>query len=210
MVEPIRDIDPDEVRRRLDAVREEAGADVEVLLACKYVPIDEMGALAEAGVSLVGENRLEDLRAKRERWGDAFEWDFIGNLQSRKVRDVLRLARLIHSVGSASALEQLRKHAGPDTAVLVQVNVAGEEGKGGVAPEDLGRFIEAAPVRVAGLSTMPPFAADAEESRPHFARLAELAAEHGLERLSMGTSQDWRVALAEGATIIRLGSSLLR
>ena len=210
MVEPIRDIDPDEVRRRLDAVREEAGPDVEVLLACKYVPIDEMGALAEAGVPLVGENRLEDLRGKRERWGDAFEWDFIGNLQSRKVRDVLPLARLIHSVGSESALEQLRKHGGPDTEVLVQVNVAGEEGKGGVAPEDLGRFVEAAPVRVAGLSTMPPFAADAEESRPHFARLAELAAEHGLERLSMGTSQDWRVALAEGATIIRLGSSLLR
>ena len=210
MVEPIRDIDPDEVRRRLDAVREEAGPGVEVLVACKYVPIDEMGALAEAGVSLVGENRLEDLRAKRERWGDAFDWDFIGNLQSRKVRDVMPLVRLIHSVGSESALEQLRKHADPGTEILVQVNVAGEEGKGGVAPEDLGRFIEAAPVRVAGLSTMPPFAADPEESRPHFARLAELAAEHGLERLSMGTSQDWRVALAEGATIIRLGSSLLR
>jgi hypothetical protein len=210
MVEPIRDIDAGEVRRRLDAVRDEAGPGVEVLLACKYVPIEEMGALAEAGVSLVGENRLEDLRAKRERLGDAFEWDFIGNLQSRKVRDVLPLVRLIHSVGSESVLEQLRKHADPGTEVLVQVNVAGEEGKGGVAPEELGRFIEGASVRVGGLSTMPPFAADPEESRPHFARLAELAAEHGLERLSMGTSQDWRVAVAEGATIIRLGSSLLR
>ncbi len=120
------------------------------------------------------------------------------------------MVRLIHSVASESVLEQLRKHADPETEVLVQVNVAGEEGKGGVAPEDLGRFIESAPVRVSGLSTMPPFAADPEESRPHFARLAELAAEHGLERLSMGTSQDWRVAVAEGATIIRLGSSLLR
>jgi uncharacterized pyridoxal phosphate-containing UPF0001 family protein len=210
MVEPIRGIDGAEVRRRLEAVREEAGAGVEVLVASKYVPIEEMGALEEAGVSLVGENRLEDLRAKRERWGDSFRWDFIGNLQSRKVRDVLPLVRLIHSVSTESVLEQLRRHADPATEVLVQVNVAGEEGKGGVDPADLGRFIESAPVRVTGLSTMPPFAADPEASRPHFARLAELAGEHGLERLSMGTSQDWRVAVAEGASIIRLGSSLLR
>ena len=210
MVEPIRDIDPAEVRRRLDDVREVAGSDVEILLACKYVPNEEMGALAEAGVTLVGENRLDDLEAKRERWGDAFEWDFIGNLQSRKVRDVLPLVRLIHSVGSASVLAQLGKHADPGTEVLVQVNVAGEEGKGGVAVDDLGAFLAEAPVAVAGLSTMPPFSSDPEASRPHFARLAELASEHGLSRLSMGTSQDWRVAVEEGATTIRLGSSLLR
>jgi uncharacterized pyridoxal phosphate-containing UPF0001 family protein len=172
------------------------------------VPLEEMGKLAEAGVELVGENRLPDLQAKRERWGDAFAWDFIGNLQSRKVRDVLPLVRLIHSVASESVVAQLAKHAPPETEVLVQVNVAGEEGKGGVAPESLGDFIASIPVHVVGLSTMPPFAADPEESRPHFARLAELAGELGLERLSMGTSQDWRVAVEEGATTIRIGSAL--
>lgn len=210
MIESIDDIDPDRVRSNLEQVRAKAGEGVEILVACKYVPVEEMGALAEAGVTLVGENRLDDLRAKQERWGDAFDWDFIGNLQSRKVRDIVPLVRLIHSVATESVLGQLERHAGPDTEVLVQVNVAGEEGKGGVELEALGELIAAAPVRVVGLSTMPPFATDPEGSRPHFARLAELAAEHDLNRLSMGTSQDWRVALEEGATTIRLGSALLR
>jgi uncharacterized pyridoxal phosphate-containing UPF0001 family protein len=210
MVEPIRDIDPERVRANLERVRAEAGPSVEVLVACKYVPVEEMGALAEAGVSLVGENRLSDLEEKRDRWGSSFEWDFIGNLQSRKVRDVLPLVRLIHSVSTDSVIEQLGKHADPGAEVLIQVNVAGEEGKGGVSVEDLARMIERCPVKVAGLSTMPPFANDPEASRPHFAKLAELAGEHGLERLSMGTSQDWAVAVAEGATTIRLGSILLR
>ncbi len=169
-----------------------------------------MGALAEAGVRLVGENRQQDLAAKHERWGDAFEWDFIGNLQSRKVKQVLPLCRLIHSVATDSALAQLGRHGDAETEVLVEVNVAGEEGKGGVDPEDLPAFIERCPVRVGGLMTMPPFSEDPEASRPHFARLAELAAEHGLERLSMGTSQDWRVAVEEGATIIRLGTRSIR
>jgi uncharacterized pyridoxal phosphate-containing UPF0001 family protein len=172
------------------------------------VPVEEMGALAEAGVELVGENRLQDLEAKRERWADAFLWDFIGNLQSRKVKDLLPVCRLIHSVASESALRQLGRHAGSDTEILVEVNVAGEEGKGGIAPAELARFIERCPVRVTGLMTMPPFTEDPEESRPHFARLAELAVEHGLKRLSMGTSQDWEVAVEEGATIIRLGTTL--
>jgi uncharacterized pyridoxal phosphate-containing UPF0001 family protein len=207
MVEPFRDIDPERVRANLERVREDAPG-VEILVASKYVPLEEMGSLAEAGVELVGENRLPDLEAKRERWGDSFAWDFIGNLQSRKVRDVVPLVRLIHSVASASVVAQLAKHALPETEILVQVNVAGEEGKGGVAPDALGEFIASVPVRVVGLSTMPPFAADPEESRPHFARLAELAGEHGLERLSMGTSQDWRVAVEEGATTIRIGSTL--
>lgn len=207
MVEPFRDIDPDRVRANLERVRERAPG-VEILVASKYVPLEEMGALAEAGVSLVGENRLSDLQAKRERWGDAFDWDFIGNVQSRKVRDIVPLVRLIHSVSSASVVAQLAKHAPPETEVLVQVNVAGEEGKGGVAPAELGAFLESVPVRVVGLATMPPFATDPEQSRPHFARLAELASEHGLERLSMGTSQDWPVAVEEGATTIRIGSTL--
>jgi PLP dependent protein len=208
--EPIRDIDPERVRSNLATVREAAGEGVEVLAAAKYVELEEMGALAEAGVGLVGENRLQDLEAKRERWGDAFEWDFIGNLQSRKVAKLLPLVRLIHSVATDSALEQLGRHADPETEVLIEVNLAGEGSKGGVAPEELGEFIARCPVRVGGLMTMPPFTDDPEASRPYFARLAELAAEHGLGRLSMGTSQDWRVAVDEGATIIRLGTSLYR
>lgn len=210
MVEMINEIDPERVRANLEEVAEAAGPDVEILVAGKYVPVGLMGALAEAGVTLIGENRLHDLEAKIARWGDSFSWDFIGNLQSRKVRALLPLVRLIHSVGSESVARKLAQYAPPDTEVLVQVNVAGEEGKGGVAPADLGDFIAALPVAVVGLSTMPPFSDDPEASRPHFARLAELAGEHRLERLSMGTSQDWRVAVEEGATTVRLGSALLR
>jgi PLP dependent protein len=204
----IHGIEAEKVRANLKRVREQVGDGVEVLAATKYLPVEEMGALAEAGVGLVGENRLQDLEAKRERWGDAFEWDFIGNLQSRKVSKLLPICRLIHSVASDSVLEQLGRHADPATEVLVEVNVAGEQGKGGVAPAQLGAFIERCPVRVGGLMTMPPFSQDPEASRPHFARLAELAAEHDLARLSMGTSQDWQVAAQEGATIIRLGTAL--
>ena len=208
MVEPFRDIDPGCVADNLAAVRAEVPAGTEILVACKYVPSAEMGALAEAGVELVGENRLNDLVEKQERWRDAFTWDFIGNLQSRKVRDVLPRVRLIHSVHTDSVMRQLGKHGDDSTEVLIQVNVAGEEGKGGVAPAELGEFIARCPVRVAGLMTMPPFSRDPEDSRPHFARLAELASSHGLGRLSMGTSQDWAVAVEEGATIVRLGTAL--
>jgi PLP dependent protein len=167
-----------------------------------------MGALAEAGIELVGENRLQDLEAKQETWRESFIWDFIGNLQSRKVKRLLPLVRLIHSVASDSALEQLGRHGTPEAEVLVEVNLSGEEGKGGIEPVELAGFIERCPVRVSGLMTMPPFTEDPEDSRPYFARLAELASERGLERLSMGTSQDWRAAVEEGATIIRLGSVL--
>jgi uncharacterized pyridoxal phosphate-containing UPF0001 family protein len=204
----IHGIEPGKVRDNLERVREQIGDGVEILVACKYVPLEEMGALAEAGVALVGENRQQDLAAKHERWGDAFEWDFIGNLQSRKVRDVLPRVRLIHSVHTDSVMRPLGKHGDDSTEVLIQVNVAGEEGKGGVDPAALGAAIDACPVRVVGLSTMPPFSDDPETSRPYFARLAELAAEHGLSRLSMGTTQDWRVAVDEGATTIRIGSVL--
>jgi PLP dependent protein len=204
----IHGIDPAKVAANLDQVRTEVGDGVEILVACKYVPVEEMGALAEAGVRLVGENRQQDLAAKHERWGDAFEWDFIGNLQSRKVKQVLPLCRLIHSVATDSALAQLGRHGDAETEVLVEVNIAAEEGKGGVAPEDLPAFLERCPVRVGGLMTMPPFSEDPEASRPYFARLAELASANGLGRLSMGTSQDWRVAVEEGATIIRLGTAL--
>jgi len=204
----IHGLEADRIRANLERARDRAGADVEILAAAKYVPVEEMGALAEAGVRLAGENRLQDLEAKRERWPDAFTWDFIGNVQSRKVKSILPLVRLIHSVATDSVLEQLGRHASPDTEVLVEVNVAREEGKGGVDPGDLAAFIDRCPVRVGGLMTMPPFTQDPESSRPHFARLAELAAEHGVQRLSMGTSQDWEIALEEGATIIRLGTTL--
>ena len=205
----IHGLDPARIAANLARVREKAGEGVEVLAASKYVPLEEMGALAEAGVTLVGENRQQDLAAKQERWGDAFEWDFIGALQSRKVRLLLPACRLIHSLASDSALAQLQRHAEPGTEALVEVNVAGEAGKAGIEPAALGDFIATAGrVRVSGLMTMPPFSQDPQASRPHFARLAELAAEHGLDRLSMGTSQDWEVAVEEGATIVRLGTAL--
>ncbi len=204
----IHGLEPARIAANLERAREAAGEGVEILAATKYVPLEEMGALAEAGVRLVGENRQQDLAAKHERWGEAFEWDFIGNLQSRKVKQLLPTCRLIHSVATDSALEQLGRHGEASTEVLVEVNVAGEEGKGGVAPAELGSFVERCPVRVSGLMTMPPFSTDPEDSRPHFARLAELAAAHGLTRLSMGTSQDWQVAIEEGATIVRLGTAL--
>jgi PLP dependent protein len=208
MVEPVTDLDAERVRRNLEAIREHAGPQVEILAATKYVRSEDLGALAEAGIELVGENRLQDLEAKRERWSDSFTWDFIGNLQSRKLKRILPLVRLIHSVESDSVLEQLGKHAEPGTEVLIEVNLSGEEGKGGIDPAELDAFIERCPVRVSGLMTMPPFTEDPEASRAYFARLAELAGERGLDRLSMGTSQDWRVAVEEGATIVRLGSAL--
>jgi PLP dependent protein len=208
MVEPVTDLDADRIRSNLERIREQAGPEVEILAATKYVRDEDMGALAEAGIELVGENRLQDLEAKQETWRESFIWDFIGNLQSRKVRRLLPLVRLIHSVASDSALEQLGRHGTPEAEVLVEVNLSGEEGKGGIEPVELAGFIERCPVRVSGLMTMPPFTEDPEDSRPYFARLAELASERGLERLSMGTSQDWRAAVEEGATIIRLGSVL--
>jgi PLP dependent protein len=210
MPEPIRDIDPEVVRANLAGVRELAGPDVEVLAATKYVAAEELDRLAEAGIELVGENRLQDLEAKQELAGDRFAWDFIGNIQSRKLKRILPRVRLIHSVATDSVLEQLGRHATDATEVLIEVNLSGEEGKGGVEPGRLGEFIARCPARVSGLMTMPPFTSDPEASRPYFARLAELAAEHGLKRLSMGTSQDWRVAVQEGATIVRLGTSLYR
>ena len=200
------------VRDNLERVRERIAAaggspdDVRTCAAIKYVPADELPVLAEAGVEIVGENRAQELLAKQEHHRDLFEWHFIGALQSRKVKDVAPNVALIHSLASESALAQLGKHPAP--AVLVQVNVAGEESKEGVAPEALGDFIAACPVPVVGLMTMPPFVENPEESRPHFARLAELAAEHDLKELSMGTTQDFEVAVAEGATIVRLGTVL--
>jgi PLP dependent protein len=208
VIEPVTDIDPERISTNLDEVRETVSTEVEILAATKYIRTDDMGALAEAGITLVGENRLQDLEEKQERWGDRFTWDFIGNLQSRKVKALLPRVRLIHSVASDSALTQLGRHGTPGTEVLVEVNLSGEEEKGGIEPAELDAFIERCPVRVSGLMTMPPFTEDPEDSRPYFARLAELARDRGLERLSMGTSQDWQVAVEEGSTIVRLGSVL--
>jgi pyridoxal phosphate enzyme (YggS family) len=199
-------MEADRVRRNLERVRERIGPDVEVLAAVKYVEADDLPALAEAGIELVGENRAQELLAKQEAHRDLFTWDFIGQLQSRKVKDVAPNVRLIHSLASDSALAKLEQH--PAAEVLVQVNVAGEDEKAGIEPAELGDFIARCPVPVTGLMTMPPFVERAEHNRRHFARLAELAAEHGLSRLSMGTTQDYEVAVEEGATIVRLGSVL--
>ena len=207
MAELITGIDAGRVRENLARIREELPDGVQVLAAVKYVPLEELGALADAGIELVGENRAQDLEAKAVAHPE-FRWHFIGQLQSRKVKDVLPHVELIHSVASDSALRQLGRHGTPETEILVEVNVAGEEGKAGIAPAELGDFIARCPVRVTGLMTMPPFAEDPEASRPHFAALRDLAREHGLHRLSMGTSQDYRVAAEEGATIVRVGSVL--
>ena len=214
MTRELRGLRPEHIRDRLDRIRDQiAGTgrnpyEVELLAATKYVSADELPALAEGGVTLVGENRAQDLVAKHERYGGDFTWDFIGALQSRKVKDIVPHVELIHSVASDSALRRLEQHRTPETRVLVEVDVAGEEAKAGIAPSELGAFIERCPVEVAGLMTMPPFTEDPEASRPYFAALRELAREHGLHHLSMGTSQDYRVAAEEGATIIRVGTTL--
>jgi PLP dependent protein len=214
VVDLIRGLDASSVRSNAERVRGEidaaspAAERVQILAAVKYVPFDQLGVLAEAGVTLLGENRAQDLSAKAVAYPGTFTWDFIGHLQSRKVRALLPHVRYIHSVASDSALEQLRRHGGPGTEVLVEVNVAGERGKSGVAPHELDEFLARCPVRVVGLMTMPPLADDPEQSRPYFAALRALAERHGLEQLSMGTSQDYVVAVQEGATIVRLGTSL--
>jgi uncharacterized pyridoxal phosphate-containing UPF0001 family protein len=203
----ITGLDAARVRENAERIREQIG-DAELLAAVKYVPLEELETLAEAGVTLLGENRAQDLEAKAKAHPGVFRWHFIGQLQSRKVKVILPYVELIHSVASDSALTQLGKHGTPETEILVEVNVAGEDDKAGIAPAELAAFIARSPVTVSGLMTMPPFTEDPEASRPHFARLAELAREHGLHHLSMGTSQDYRVAAEEGATIVRVGSSL--
>ena len=216
MVELITGLRADQVRANLERVRaeiSEAGREpdeIQILAAVKYVPIEELEVLAEAGLELLGENRAQDLVAKAEAHPGRFTWDFIGQLQSRKVKQVLPRVRYIQTVASDSALGQLGRHGTSSTEILVEVNMAGEPGKSGIAPGDLAGFLERCPVRVVGLMTMPPLADDPEASRPHFAALRELAGEHGLRHLSMGTSQDYLVAIQEGATIVRLGTSLYR
>ena len=199
-------MNPERVAANLERVRERIGPEVGICAAIKYVAAEDLPALAEAGIELVGENRAQELLAKQEQHRELFTWDFIGALQSRKLKDISPNVRLIHSVASESALRRLERH--PAKEVLIQVNVAGDESKEGVDPGELAGYIERCPVPVTGLMTMPPFAEDPEDSRRHFARLAELAAEHGLERLSMGTTQDYEVAVEEGATIVRLGTVL--
>jgi len=202
-----------EVHERIAAAAAHAGrdpGDVEIVAAVKYVPLEQLGALAEAGVTVAGENRAQDLQVKYAVHGDAFTWDFIGHVQSRKVKQIAPLVRLVHSVCTDSVLEQLGRHAPPDLRILVEVNVAGEEGKDGVAPAELDAFLERCPIPVAGLMTMPPRAREPQDSRRWFAALRDLAAARGLRELSMGTTQDYEIAVEEGATIVRIGSRLLR
>jgi PLP dependent protein len=204
----IAGLDAGRVRENLARVREEMGRDdVEVLAAVKYVALEDLGVLAEGGVTVVGENRAQELERKARAFPD-LTWDFIGHLQSRKVKQVLPYTRLVHSVATDSVVAQLAKHATPATEVLVEVNVAREPGKSGVDPDELDAFLERCPCRVGGLMTMPPATDDPEASRPWFAELARLARDRGLPRLSMGTSQDYVVAAQEGATIVRIGTKL--
>ncbi len=192
---------PDEIRERYEGIKSEVGPSVTIVAATKYVSVDELGALAAAGVEVVGENRAQDLEAKHARYGDRFRWHFIGHLQSRKAKTVSELCELCHSLGSESAAKRLTIPA------LVEVNLSGEPTKSGISPDDLARFLDLYP-EVRGLMTMPPASDDPESSRPYFRRLRELAQEHGLRELSMGTSQDYRVAAEEGATYVRVGSVL--
>ena len=192
-----------EVRGRYERLREQVGDGVTVIAATKYVSLEELGVLAEAGVEVVGENRAQDLAAKHAAYGDAFRWHFIGHLQSNKVKLVNEICELVHSLDSDSAARRLTVPA------LLEVNLSGEDTKSGVAPDEVGDWLARYPT-IRGLMTMPPLADDPEVSRPWFRRLAALAAEHGLPELSMGTSQDWRVAVEEGATLVRVGSSLVR
>ena len=190
-----------EIAERYARVCAEVGPDVTVVVATKYVSPDELGALAEAGVAVVGENRAQDLEHKHQLYGDAFCWHFIGHLQSNKVKVVNRLCELVHSVGSDSAARRVTIPA------LLEVNLAGEESKSGVAPGEIATFVEQYP-SITGLMTMPPLSEDPDASRPYFRRLRELADEVGLGQLSMGTSQDYRVAAEEGATLVRVGSTI--
>ena len=191
----------DEVRSRYERIRAEVGDAVTIVAATKYVSVEELAVLAEAGIEVVGENRAQDLEAKHAAYGDAFRWHFIGHLQSRKAKTINAICELLHSLASESAAKRL------EIPALVEVNLSGEETKSGVTEADLDGLIAAYP-DVRGLMTMPPETVDPESSRPYFRRLRELAAERGLEELSMGTSQDYRIAVEEGATLIRIGSVL--
>jgi uncharacterized pyridoxal phosphate-containing UPF0001 family protein len=196
-------LSPEAVRAAYDRVREEVGPAVTVVVATKYVSLEDMAVLAGAGVEVVGENRAQDLERKHAVYGDAFRWHFIGHLQSNKVKVVNRTCELVHSLSSESAARRL------EIPALVEVNLAGEASKSGVPPEEIDRLRELAP-EVRGLMTMPPLAGDAEASRPYFRRLRALATDRALHELSMGTSQDYRVGAEEGATLVRVGSALFR
>jgi PLP dependent protein len=191
----------DRIAERYARVCAEVGEGVTVVVATKYVSAGELRALADAGVAVVGENRAQDLEEKHELYGDAFRWHFIGHLQSNKVKVVNRHCELVHSVSSDSAARRVSIPA------LLEVNLSGEGSKSGVAPEEVAGYLERYPL-IRGLMTMPPLADDPEASRPYFRRLRELAAEHGLAELSMGTSQDYRIAAEEGATLVRVGSTI--
>jgi pyridoxal phosphate enzyme (YggS family) len=192
------------VRDRYERLVVEVGPGVTVVAATKYVDVEAMAALADAGVTVVGENRAQDLAAKHAAYGSAFRWHFIGHLQSRKAQTVNALCELCHSLDSLSAARRL------EIPALVQVNLAGEGSKSGVAPDELDAFLAECPAEVVGLSTMPPLADDPEASRPYFRRLRELVEAHGLAQLSMGTTQDYRIAVDEGATLVRVGAALFQ
>ena len=214
MAQVVQGLTAERVRANLAEVRDEVaqaagGRAVEILAAVKYVALEELGVLAEAGLTTVGENRAQELERKAAAHGE-LTWDFIGQLQSRKVKAIAPLVRRIHSLGSDSAREALARLDAPGVEVYVQVNIAGEEGKAGIRPEDLAAFLERTTPAPSGLTVMPPLAEDPEDSRRWFAAARELAARHGLAGLSMGTTQDYAIAAQEGATVVRIGTRLFR
>lgn len=199
------------IERRIAEARVRTGRGAQVVTLCaatKYVGADGMAVLRDAGIHVAGENRLQDLIAKQDAFAADFEWHFIGAVQSRKVTEIASRVSTIHSLCTESARDRLAAFAGAIPNVFVQVNVSGEATKEGVAPAALGEFLESCPFPVAGLTTMPPAVAEPELARPYFRRLAELAAGHDLPNLSMGTTQDFEVAVEEGATHVRVGSAL--
>jgi PLP dependent protein len=221
MAQLIQGLQVEQVRANLEDIRAEIASaakhsgrdprEVEILTAGKYVPCEQMPLLASAGIRLVGENRVQSLQEKVAAHGDLFIWDFIGSLQSKHVRAIVPHVRLIHSLATVSALRELERHADrarPGLSVLVEVNLAGDPRKEGISPEQLDAFIARSPIPVTGLMTMPPLTQDPEQSRPWFCRLRELAHARGMQELSMGTTQDFAVAVQEGATIVRIGTRL--
>jgi pyridoxal phosphate enzyme (YggS family) len=223
----------DQIRDRLAGVQENiqralersgrGEEQVRILVATKYYDPEQLSALAEAGVGLIGENRAEDLLEKQERFGDRFEWHFIGHLQRRKAKIVVPRVTLVHSVDSVRLIEEVAKRAPEGGAdILIQVNVADEESKYGVSEEEVGELLDAAAqtrgrVRARGLMTLAPTVDDPEDVRYVFAKLRAIrdrlrrswSPRFDLSELSMGMSGDYEVAVEEGATVVRIGRMLI-
>jgi pyridoxal phosphate enzyme (YggS family) len=209
-----------EVRRAVEAAGRDPGS-VLLLAVSKTQPVEAIVAAYQAGQRAFGENYLQELTRKAEALGHLADirWHHIGQLQSNKIRQLAPVASVVHGVDRLSLVAELDKRAGSagrTLEVLCEVNIAGEHSKSGCEPAELAALLaalgEAKHLRLRGLMTMPPFDEDPEASRPHLRRLRELRDAHGgpevLPELSMGMSHDFRVAIEEGATIVRIGTAI--